>query len=159
VAPGEAKGPRVSSPGAGPVRQSEKKKGRKEQPPKSDSHSKKKDPFMERGERNEDNIRQKNCDLLSRREVFFGATKSQKTSVTPKIRKFRLSWGSQRYSIQHETENHTTLQMGTGDFVKIPKIGAKHKKTLPRSSPSHGTFTKKEERHRNGNLSLTPKKV
>ncbi|KAH0813934.1 hypothetical protein GEV33_008857 [Tenebrio molitor] len=66
VAPGEAKGPRVSSPGAGPVRQSEKKKGRKEQTPKSDSHSKKKDPFMERGERNEDNIRQKNCDLLSR---------------------------------------------------------------------------------------------
>jgi hypothetical protein len=145
----------VSSPGAGPVRQSEKKKGRKEQPPKSDSHSKKKDPFMERGERNEDNIRQKNCDLLSRREVFFGATKSQKKSVTPKIQ----VGVPKRYAIQHETENHTTLQMGTGDFVKILKIGAKHKKTLPRSSPSHGTFTKKEERHRNGNLSLTPKKV
>lgn len=36
------------------------------------------------------NVRRENCDLLSRREVFFfGATKSQKKSVTPKIRKFR----------------------------------------------------------------------
>ncbi|KAH0818533.1 hypothetical protein GEV33_004258 [Tenebrio molitor] len=37
------------------------------------------------------------------------------------------------------------LWTGTGNFVKIPKIGAMHEKTLPRSSPSHGTFTKKEE--------------
>jgi hypothetical protein len=50
--------------------------------------------------------------------------KKSKKSVTSKIRKFRLSWGSQRYAIQHETENHTTLQTGTGDFVKIQKIGA-----------------------------------
>jgi hypothetical protein len=42
--------------------------------------------------------------------------------------------------------------------VKIPKIGAIHKKTLARNSPSHGTLTKKEERHRNENLSPTPKK-
>jgi hypothetical protein len=75
------------------------------------------------------NVRRENCDLLSRREVFFfGATKSQKKSVTPKIRKFRLSWGSKRYAIQHETENHAALLTGTGDFVKIPKIGAIHKK-------------------------------
>jgi hypothetical protein len=48
--------------------------------------------------------------------------------VTPKIRKFRQSWGSKRYAIQPETENHATLLTGTGDFVKIPKIGAIHKK-------------------------------
>jgi hypothetical protein len=78
--------------------------------------------------------------------------------VTPKIRKFRQSWGSKRYAIQHETENHATLLTGIGDFVKIPKIGAIHKKTLPRSSPSHGTFTKEEEWHRNANLSPCPKK-
>jgi hypothetical protein len=30
--------------------------------------------------------------------------------------------------MQHETENHATLLTGTGDFVKIPKIGAIHKK-------------------------------
>jgi hypothetical protein len=59
---------------------------------------------------------------------FFGATKSQKKSVTPKIRKFRQSWGSKRYAIQYETENHAPLLTGTGDFVKIPKIGAIHKK-------------------------------
>jgi hypothetical protein len=83
-----------------------------------------------------------------------GGDEKSKKSVTPKIRKFRFNWGSQRDAIQHETENHTALQTGTGDFVKIPKIGAIHKKTLPRSSPSHDTFTKREERHRNGNLSL-----
>jgi hypothetical protein len=43
--------------------------------------------------------------------------------------------------------------------VKIPKIGAIHKKTLPRSSPSHGTFSKEEEWHRNANLSPCPKKT
>ncbi|KAH0820517.1 hypothetical protein GEV33_002274 [Tenebrio molitor] len=53
---------------------------------------------------------------------FFGVTKSQKKSVTPKIRKFRQSWGSKRYAIQYETENHATLLTSTGDFVKIPKI-------------------------------------
>ncbi|KAH0820364.1 hypothetical protein GEV33_002427 [Tenebrio molitor] len=47
------------------------------------------------------------------RSFFWGATKSQKKSVTPKIRKFRQSWGSKRYGIQHETENHTTLLTGT----------------------------------------------
>jgi hypothetical protein len=48
--------------------------------------------------------------------------------------------------MQHETENHATLLTGTGDFVKIPKIGAIHKKkTLTPSSPSHGTFAKEEE--------------
>jgi hypothetical protein len=35
--PGEAKGRRVSSPGAGPVRQDEKEKGKKEKTPKRDS--------------------------------------------------------------------------------------------------------------------------
>jgi hypothetical protein len=75
------------------------------------------------------NVRRENCDLLSRREVFFlGRRKAKKKSVTPKIRKFRLSWGSKRYAIQHETKNHATLLTGTGDFVKIPKIGAIHKK-------------------------------
>ncbi|KAJ3622371.1 hypothetical protein MTP99_002886 [Tenebrio molitor] len=63
------------------------------------------------------------------------------------------------YAIQHETENHATLLTGTGDFVKIPKIGAIHKKTLPRSSPSHGTFSKEEEWHRNANLSPCPKSL
>ncbi|KAH0807497.1 hypothetical protein GEV33_015294 [Tenebrio molitor] len=59
-----------------------------------------------------------------RREVFFGGGGGDKKSVTPKIRKFRFNWGSQWDAIQHVTEDHTALQTGTGDFVKIPKIGA-----------------------------------
>jgi hypothetical protein len=39
MAPGEARGPRVSSPGAGPVRQGEKRRTkRKEKTPKRDSY-------------------------------------------------------------------------------------------------------------------------
>ncbi|KAH0814014.1 hypothetical protein GEV33_008777 [Tenebrio molitor] len=89
LVPGEAKGRRVSSPGAGPVRQDEKEK----------------------------------VDVRS----FFWDDEKSKKSVSPRIRKLRLRWGSQ-------------------------------KKTLLLSFPSHGSFTKKEERDRNENLSLTPKK-
>jgi hypothetical protein len=55
---------------------------------------------------------------------FLGGGGGDKKSVTPKIRKFRFNWGSQWDAIQHVTEDHTALQTGTGDFVKIPKIGA-----------------------------------
>jgi hypothetical protein len=90
---------------------------------------------------------------------FFGATKSQKKSVTPKIRKFRQSWGSKRYAIQYETESHAPLLTGTGDFVKIPKIGAIHKKNATTKFTQSRYFYERGRVASKRKLIALPKKV
>jgi hypothetical protein len=89
---------------------------------------------------------------------FFGATKSQKSPWLPR------SGNSDRVGVPKgtlsSTERRTTQLFWRAQETswKSGKSVRSTKKTLTRSSPSHGTLTKEEEWHRNANLSPCPKK-
>jgi hypothetical protein len=107
------------------------------------------------------NVRRENCDLLSRREVFFfwGDEKPKKVrdSQDPEI-PIELGFQKVRYPARNgeprnSSDGHRRLRENPENRCDPQK------ETLTRSSPSHGTFAKEEEWHRNANLSPCPKKV